>query len=209
MCFSWGLFLLNNLLLKEKTNCGQALSVVSLTKLKPFAFIIINKFYILIHFMIICIIIKMHWKRLFQMQDLHGVFTVCTRRAHNAPTALKKFPQNSHSALSNTLCKRQAASFILSMLKTNAATWRSRRLHSTWFLVRNENSSSTNCLSRRRGLWAARWICSCTMTSFTSCCTSDWSSEKDVLAVRVVSFTHSAHSVAGDFTARTSAICIF
>jgi len=101
MCFSWGLFLLNNLLLKEKTNCGQALSVVSLTKLKPFAFIIINKFYILIHFMIICIIIKMHWKRLFQMQDLHGVFTVCTRRAHNAPTALKKFPQRSHSALSN------------------------------------------------------------------------------------------------------------
>jgi len=36
--------------------------------------------------MIICI--KMHWKRLLQMQDLHGVFTACTRRAHNVPKAL-------------------------------------------------------------------------------------------------------------------------
>ena len=61
---------------------GQALSVVSLMKLKPFAFIIINIFYILIHFMIICINIKMHSKGLLQMQNLHGVFTTCTRRAH-------------------------------------------------------------------------------------------------------------------------------
>jgi len=38
--------------------------------------------------MIICIIIKMHFKRLLQMHDLHGVFTACMRRAHNAPTAL-------------------------------------------------------------------------------------------------------------------------
>ena len=52
--------------------------------------------------MIICIIVKMHYKRLLQMQDLHGVFTACTRRAHNA-------------ALSNTLCKHQAAAFVLSM----------------------------------------------------------------------------------------------
>jgi len=44
--------------------------------------------YILMHFMIICFIIKMHCKRLLQMQNLHGVFTACTRRAHNAPTAL-------------------------------------------------------------------------------------------------------------------------
>ena len=65
--------------------------------------------------MIICIIIKMHCKR--QMQDLHVVFTACTRRAHGAledPTAL---PQRCHSALFNTL-------------KTNASAWRSMRLQS-------------------------------------------------------------------------------
>jgi len=32
--------------------------------------------------------------------------------------------------LSNTLWKRQAAAFVLSMLKVNAAAWRCRRLHS-------------------------------------------------------------------------------
>jgi len=57
-------------------------------KLKPFEFIIINKFYGLIHFMIICIIIKLHCERLLKMQDLHGVFTARTQRAHNAPMTL-------------------------------------------------------------------------------------------------------------------------
>ena len=64
--------------------------------------------------MIICIIIKMHCKRQFQMHDLHGVFTACRWHAHGSledPTAL---PQYSHSALSNTLCKCQAAMFISS-----------------------------------------------------------------------------------------------
>jgi len=42
----------------------------------------------------------------------------------------KALQQNPHSTLSNTLCKRQHAAFILRMLKTNATTWRSRRLHS-------------------------------------------------------------------------------
>ena len=55
-------------------------------KLKPFAFIVINMLFILIHFIIICIIIKMHCKRLLQMQDLHGAFTECTRRS-KSPTA--------------------------------------------------------------------------------------------------------------------------
>ena len=64
------------------------------------------------------------------MQNLHGVFTVCTQRAHNEPTALWKTPQRCHSVLSNTLWKRQAAAFVLSMLKVNAAAWRSRPLHS-------------------------------------------------------------------------------
>jgi len=60
MCFSLGLFLLNNLLLKKKQHYGQALFFVSLIKLIPFAFIIINTLYILIHFIIICFIIKIH-----------------------------------------------------------------------------------------------------------------------------------------------------
>jgi len=34
--------------------------------------------------MIICIIIKMHCKRLLQIQDLHSVFTASTQRAHSA-----------------------------------------------------------------------------------------------------------------------------
>jgi len=34
--------------------------------------------------MIICIIIRMNCKRLLQKQDLHGVLTAPTRRAHNA-----------------------------------------------------------------------------------------------------------------------------
>ena len=109
--------------------------------------------------MIICIIIKMHWKPLLQMQDLHIVFTACTRRAHSAQNALYKtiaLPQRAHSALSNTLCKRQAAAFVLSMFKINAAAWHSMRLHSV----------------------------------FTA-------------------FLQSAHSIAGDCTARTSAICNF
>ena len=59
-------------------------------KLKPFAFIIIN---ILKHFIIICVTIKMHCKRLVQMQDLHGAFIACTRRAHGAPEDPIAFPQ--------------------------------------------------------------------------------------------------------------------
>jgi len=36
----------------------------------------------------IWIIIKMQCKRQLQVQFLHGVFTACTRRAHNAPSAM-------------------------------------------------------------------------------------------------------------------------
>jgi len=39
---------------------------------------------ILIDLMKICFILKMHCKRLLQMQDLHGVFTACTWHAHSA-----------------------------------------------------------------------------------------------------------------------------
>ena len=52
------------------------------------------------------------------------------QRAYGAledPTAL---PQRHHSALSNTLCKRQAAAFTLSTFQINAAAWRSRHLRS-------------------------------------------------------------------------------
>jgi len=82
--------------------------------------------------MITYIIIKIHCKRRIQIQDLQGVCTACTRRSrrpHSVATALPKRPR---SALSNTLCKRQAAAFVLSMFKINAAAWRSRRLHSVF-----------------------------------------------------------------------------
>jgi len=61
---------------------------------------------------------------------LYIVLAVRSQRAHGAlenPTAL---PQRYHNALSNTLWKRQAAAFVLSMLKINAAAWRSMRSHS-------------------------------------------------------------------------------
>jgi len=99
-------------------------------KLKQFAFIIINTLYILIHFMIICFIINMHCKRLLQIQNLHGVFTAWTRALTTRPRRSRRPHSVCHSVLSNTLWKRQDAAFVLSMLKVNAAAWRSRRLHS-------------------------------------------------------------------------------
>ena len=61
---------------------------------------------------------------------LYNVNAARPQRAHGAlddPTALQ---QLCHSVLSNTLRKRQAAAFVLSLLKINTAAWRSRRLHS-------------------------------------------------------------------------------
>jgi len=61
---------------------------------------------------------------------LYSVHAARSQRAHGAledPTAL---PQRCHSVLSNTLWKRQAVAFVLSMPEVNAAAWRSRRLHS-------------------------------------------------------------------------------
>jgi len=52
------------------------------------------------------------------------------QRTLEHPTVL---PQRCRSVLSNTLWKRQAAAFVLSMLKVNAAAWRrafAQRLHS-------------------------------------------------------------------------------
>ena len=84
--------------------------------------------------MIICFIIKMHCKRPTPnaefIRRLYSVHTARSQRAHGAledPTAL---PQRCHRVLSNTLWKRQAAAVVLSMLKVNAAAWRSGRLHS-------------------------------------------------------------------------------
>jgi len=126
-----------------------------------------NIFYNLMHSMIICIIIKMHCKRLLQMQDLHGVCTAArgaptTRHGTlEDPTALL---QRSHSARSNTLCKRQPAAFVLSISKTNAAAWRSRRLHSahTALLATAQRAPRWSAFLERRGnavrtpLWCDR-----------------------------------------------------
>jgi len=58
-------------------------------KLKPFAFITISHLYILIHFIIICFIIKMHCKRQLQMQK----YTASLQRARGAPKTPTALPQ--------------------------------------------------------------------------------------------------------------------
>ena len=68
-------------------------------------------------------------------------FTACMQRPQSARGALEDptaLPQSIYSAMSNTLCKRHPAVFILGMFAINAAAWRSRRLHSvfTAFLQR-------------------------------------------------------------------------
>jgi len=47
------------------------------------------------------------------------VNTARPQRAHGALEDTTALPQRPHSSLSNTLCKRQAAAFVLSMLKIN------------------------------------------------------------------------------------------
>jgi len=70
-------------------------------------------------------------------------------------------PQRCHSVLSNTLWKRQAAAFVLSMLKVNAAAWRSRRLHSVYtallaFAQRAPRRSAIFLNAVRTPLWCDR-----------------------------------------------------
>jgi len=133
MCLSWGSFLLNNLLLKWKTNYCQARSVVSLMKLKPCVFIII-----------IIFVCNMFYNYLYYYQNalqtptsnagftqrLYTVHAARPQCTHSDLLDRTTLPQRCHSALSNMLYKRLAVSFILNMLKTNATTWHSRRLHS-------------------------------------------------------------------------------
>ena len=60
-------------------------------------------------------------------QRLYRVHVARPQPAHGA----LEDPKSCHSVLSNTLWKHQATAFVLSMLKINAAAWRSRqRLHS-------------------------------------------------------------------------------
>jgi len=61
---------------------------------------------------------------------VYGVHAARPQRAHGALEDPTTLPQRCHSVLSNSLCKRQAAAFVLSMFKISAAAWRSRRLHS-------------------------------------------------------------------------------
>jgi len=58
------------------------------------------------------------------------IYTASLQRARGALTTRPRRSRRPHSVLSNTPWKRQAAAFVLSMLKVNAASWRSRRLHS-------------------------------------------------------------------------------
>ena len=58
------------------------------------------------------------------LYSMHAARPQHTHSALEDPTAL---PQRPHSALSNTLCKRQAVAFVLSIIKI---AWCSGRLHS-------------------------------------------------------------------------------
>jgi len=62
-----------------------------------------------------------------RLYSVHATRSQCAHSALEGPTA---FAQCCHSVLSNTLWKRQAAAFVLSMLKVNATACRSWRLHS-------------------------------------------------------------------------------
>ena len=94
-------------------------------KLEPFAFIIINIYFYFNTFY------DYWYQNALQTptpnarftQHLYSVHAARPQRAHGVLEDPTAFP-TSHSALSKTLCKRQAAAFILSMLKTNAATQR-------------------------------------------------------------------------------------
>jgi len=68
----------------------------------------------------------MHLIHKASLQRAHGALTTRPQRTHGD----LEDPQRCHSVLSNTLWKRQAAAFVLSMLKVKAAAWRSMRLHS-------------------------------------------------------------------------------
>jgi len=124
--------------------------------------------------MIICFIIKIHFKRLLQMQNLHGVFTARSQRAHDALKDPTTLPHRCHSMLSNTLWKRQAAAFVLSMLKVNNAAWRSRRLHSvsTALLAFAQRAPRRSAIFKRCGnavrtpLWCDRGYTPC-VSAFT------------------------------------------
>jgi len=117
--------------------------------------------YIWIHCFNTHIIIKMKCKRRVQIQGLQGIFTACSKRSRRP-----------HSELSNTLCKRQAAAFVLKMLEINAAAWRSMRLHSVFTAIHSvpgdcsaRTSAICNFLERcwnalRTPLWFARAFCS-------------------------------------------------
>jgi len=64
-----------------------------------------------------------------RLYSMHAAHPQPANGALEDPTAL---PQRPLSAMSNTLCKRQAAAFVLSMSKMNAAAWRWRRLRSVF-----------------------------------------------------------------------------
>ena len=84
---------------------------------------------------------------------LYSVHTARPQRAHGVLKDLTSLPQRLHSALSNTLCKRQAAAFVLSMFKINAAAWSSMRLHSVFTAL----LATTQHASRRSAvLWKRR-----------------------------------------------------
>jgi len=93
-------------------------------------------------------------------QFKYRLYNVSVQRAHGAPTTQPRrfkrlqvaLPQRPHSALSNTLCKRQAAAFVLSMFKINNAAW---RLHSVFTAL----LATAQPAPRRSSTFLTPWKC--------------------------------------------------
>ena len=63
----------------------------------------------------------------YQNAWIYSVHATRPQRAHGALEDTTALPQRPHSALFNTLYKRQAGAGVMRVFKINAAAWRSRR----------------------------------------------------------------------------------
>ena len=109
---------------------------------------------------------------------LYSVHTGRLPRAHGTLEDLIVLPQRSHGALTNTLCKRQAASFVLSMFKLNAAdcTASSQRSHSvacdctaSTSAICNLFERCGNAVSTCTPLWCDRGLSFIRICALTQC----------------------------------------
>jgi len=140
--------LLNNFLLKKKTHYGQALFFVSLIKQKAIC-LYYNKDFIYFN---TC------YDHLFYYQNTlptptSNAETASLQHSRGAPTTRprrsRRPPQRCQSVLSNTMCKRQAAAFVLSMHDVlGDCTAFPHRFHGVAGVCTARTSAICNCFKR-------------------------------------------------------------